>query len=456
MRFLPPFVFGMWLSVAGVLAGGAGAPELDSDQITRTIYVNGSTGNDGWNGTAAGFASGMTGPVKSITRGWQLAVIQTQANHGVRILVAPGTYLEGSVTDATAMSLSYPANGKPIVLEGAGWSEGTLTGDVIITGAGPWSGWTNNADGTWTAPWPYDFGLIDLAQLGATAAQNVPEVFRRFERLWVDEVAYLQFTGSTDPNLTMLEPGEGAFWVDTTANTITARPPNGATLDGAQIEASLRRRLLHLYRPSGDAAIPAPVILRNLVFRRTGEYLAFLQNSNQVTIDDCAFRDARHVNLYIGSSATQSTIRRVEVSGAGGTGFNHDGRDHLVEDFILTSNGRQALVSKFLGWAYGGMKLGHGTGVTYRRWTVTDTSGVGVWFDTACRDVELLDSTITGGTTAAVFIENNNGNTIPGLGAATTVTIQGNAITGHLGVAGLTTGKGIQIAESENVILIRT
>jgi hypothetical protein len=434
-------------------SAGAGAPEIAPSALTQTLYVNVATGNDTWSGASATFTSGNTGPVKTIKKAWALAVAATQSNKGVRILVAPGTYLEGSASDATALSLSYPANGKPIVLEGTGWSPGTLTGDVIITGAAAHTGWSANGDGTWSAPWPYNFGLMDLGQLGATAEQNVPEVFRRLERLWVNGTAYLQFTGPSDPNLPLLTASEGAFWVNTSTQTITARPPSGQSLAGASVEAAVRRRLVHWYRPSGDAGLPAPIVLRNLVFRRTGEYLAFFQNSNQLTIEDCAFRDARHISLYIGSTATQSTVRRVEVSGAGGTGFGHDGRDHLVEDFTLTNNGRQALVSKFLGWAYGGMKIGHGADVTYRRWTVTGNFGVGVWFDTACHGVELLDSTITGGNTAAIFIENNNSTTIPGLGTSPTLTIRGNVITNHIGTPGVTNGKGIQMAESENVLI---
>lgn len=446
-------ILAVLLPLSHLAAGGAGAPAITPSQITRVLYVNGTTGSDAWNGTEATFVGGTSGPTRTIKRAWDLAVIQTQANNGVRIVVAPGTYLEGSTSDATALSLAYPANGKPIILEGAGWSEGALTGNVVITGATAWTGWADNGNGTWSAPWPHDFGLMDLGQLGATAEQNVPEVFRRMERLWVNGVAYLQFTGGSDPNLSLLSAEEGAFWVNTTTKTITAKPPAGTSLSGAAVEAAVRRRLMHLYRASGDAGLPAPVVFRNLVFQRTGEYLAFFQNSNQVTIEDCAFRDARHVSLNIGSSATQSTIRRVEVSGAGGTGFYHNGNDHLVEDFALTGNGRQALVSKFLGWAYGGMKIGHGTNVTYRRWTVRDNFGVAVWFDTACRGVELLDSTITGGNTAGIFVENNNSTTIPGLGASTTLTIRGNVITGHIGTPGLTNGKGIQMAESENVLI---
>lgn len=448
LLFLAAFALRSSLSAAG-----NGAPEVAPAAFTQTIHVNVANGNDSWNGSAASFASGSTGPVKTIKKAWALAVAATQANQGARILVAPGTYLEGSVSDATALSLAYPANGKPIALEGAGWTPGTLTNDVIITGATALSGWTAHGDGTWSAPWPHDFGLMDLGQLGATADQNVPEVFRRMERIWVNDQAYLQFTGPTDPNLPLLTASEGAFWVNTTTQTITARPPAGQSLSGATVQAAVRRRLAHWYRPSGDADLPAPILLRNIVFQRTGEYLAFFQNSNQLTVEDCAFRDARHIGLSIGSTATQSTVRRVAVSGAGGTGFGHDGQDHLVEDFTLTRNGRQALVSKFLGWAYGGMKIGHGTDVTYRRWTVTDNFGVGVWFDTACHGVELLDSVITGGNTAAVFIENNNSTTITGLGNAPTVTLRGNVITGHLGTPGLTNGKGVQLAESENVLI---
>jgi hypothetical protein len=422
-----------------------GAPEIDPSDVTLTVHVS-TEGNDD-TGTGSALA-----PFRTIKRGLAEAnTLITSQQTGVRVLIAPGIYLEEDDNALTTLQLSYPSGGHPLVIEGEGWSPGVHTGDVILTGAKPHSGWEANGDGTYTANWPYTLPRLNPAQIGVGPGVHYPEVVGRMERLFVNEAIYFQFEGPSDPNLANLDPGEGAFWIDDESKTITALPPPGTDFANAEIEAIVRGRLIHAWRHSSQSNTPAPLVFRNLVIRRAGEYGLFLQNANGVTIEDSAFIDSRHSNLVV--QGRDQTIRRVRVDGAGLTGLKQDGQNLLVEDFQLHDNGRQALISRFLGWAYGGMKVGNGVDVHYRRWEVLRTSGVGVWFDTRCRNVVFEDSLVADGTTAALFIEHNNEVSIPGLGSAPTVTVRRNVIVRHPGLPGVSTGKGIQLAASQNVYI---
>lgn len=433
-------------AVEELVAFASGAPEIDEGLIDRILHVSPS-GNDA---TADGTEAL---PFKSISAalaraGW----LNQNLGEGVRVLVAAGTYLEGPAGANPAQYFPYPVNGKPIILEGEGWSPGTLTGDVVVTGAEPWGGWVDNGNGSWTAPWPYDFGEIDPATIGNPP--SVPAAYPKREWLYVDGVTYFQFADAADPTLANRTDLEGAFWIDTTAQTITAIPPAGADFAGAAaagtIQATTRIAAFHGWRSGSLVGIPAPVAIRNIRFVRFGEYALRFQNSNGLIIEDCEVLQCRHYGLQVIDSVG-NTIRRVAVNDIGVVGLGHQADNALVEDFQLKRNGRQAMLNRFLGWGYGGMKIGNSAQVTYRRWEVRDSEGVGVWFDTGLVEVDFSDSVVTGSKAPAVFIENNNANTVADLGERTTLWLREVYIADSIGEPGATDGKGIQFAASENV-----
>lgn len=424
----------------------SGAPEIDAGRIDHVLHVSPS-GNDA---TADGT---LAFPYNSVTAALSRAAVLNQGQSaGIKVLVAPGTYRVGAVAEEPGPYFPHPEGGRPIILEGAGWSPGTLTGDVILTGAEPLTGWVDNGDGTWTAFWPHDLGEIDPATIGDPP--SLPEAYPKRDGLFVDGIPYYQFAGAADPTLANRTAEEGAFWVDTVARTLTAWPPDGsdfaAAVTAGTIEGITRIRAFYGWRIGSLAGIPAPIAIRNIRFERFGEYALRFQNSNGLIIEDCEFLQCRHYGLLVTDSAN-NTIRRVRINDNGVTGLGHQADNGLVEDIQLNRNGRQAMLNRFLGWGYGGMKIGNSAGVTYRRWEVRDSEGVGVWFDTGLVEVDFSDSVITGSKTASIFVENSNTNTLTDLGERTTLWLRELYIADSIGEPGATDGKGIQFAASENV-----
>ena len=143
------------------------------------------------------------------------------------MLVAPGVYREntpGNTTDTVLKFGNYKVNA-PLVIEGAGWNSASPqnTGDVIISGsddwsrknsAAPWtfnsgtgdwtppapdpgvadSAWVQNANGTWSKPWIYSWGLEARQITGGVFIDAV----RRRELIHVNGVTYYPVNPPSD------------------------------------------------------------------------------------------------------------------------------------------------------------------------------------------------------------------------------------------------------------------
>jgi hypothetical protein len=429
--------------------GGTGAAPISESLVTEIVHVS-PAGNDS---TGNGSASA---PYRTIQRGLNRANQFNAVEVGAKVLVAPGTYREGAIGAATAITFPSPATAAPIILEGAGWNPAAPanTGDVIITGSEPWTGWTAVGDGTWTKAWPYDWGLSP-----DNGAPNVPEVFRRYEMVHVNGATYYQVTGPSDPRRANVRPGDGCFWVDEVNDLITVAPPSGfGDLNSALVEVSVRRRLVHHFRTQ-SATSPTNIVLRNLVFQHSGSgynrAAVQLQNVIGAHLEDCVFRDNKNIGLTGGGINSVATFRRLLASGNAEMGFTWRGVDLLAEDIDLLNNSRQADVSQYYGWGYGGMKIGESANMTFRRLRALDNVGLGFWFDTGNVNMLLEDSVSTGNTTTGLFVENNNRNNLPGLGTSTTVLARNCLFVGNVQTSpqNFVTGRGVYITESENVVI---
>ncbi len=143
------------LPVCAFALGGTGAAPIDESVITITLHVDASA-KSGGNGSAAS-------PFNTLQAALNRTVhTHNAASQSVRVQLAPGTYREGTPGATNASSLPSPSTAAPIVVEGAGWNPAAPahTGNVIRSGSEAWnSGWTPAADGTWTRPWPYAWGV---------------------------------------------------------------------------------------------------------------------------------------------------------------------------------------------------------------------------------------------------------------------------------------------------------
>jgi hypothetical protein len=428
--------------------GGTGAQPVDESLIEVTLYVDASA-PDGGNGTQAS-------PFNSIQPALNQAVNNHNANsRGVRVLIAPGTYRSGSAENLTAIQFPSPSTPLPVIIEGAGWSEGVHTGDVIITGSEVWTDWTDEGDGTWSKPWTYAWGVGP----NNTGGGNPPEAMLRYEWVHVNGDTYYQFNSGDDPNLQWLNEHEGAFWVDEAAERITIRPPASVSdLNDEVVEVTTRRRLVHFFRPQANTS-PTNIVLRNLVFQHGSGGLntgaVFFQNAVGLHVEDCVFRNNKHMGGVFSGIASEFTVRRTDFIGNGEMGSGIQGVNVLYEDVRWMNNARQADVVRYYGWGYGGIKIGESSNLTFRRVEASNNYGMGIWFDTGNVACLVEDSLVLDNTSYGIWSENNNRNNIAALGGRPTVVVRRTLMEGNYRRTpqANANGGGFYITEAENTVI---
>jgi hypothetical protein len=435
------------------MATGTGAPEIDEGLVTTTLHVAAFGGSDGNPGTEGS-------PLATLAEAFAR---YNGGSGGYRIILLPGTHRPGTAGTEPALSLpgTIPAT-RPLILEGSGWSPGTHTGDVVISGSEDWSGvWTNagteNGRTAWEKAWPYVWGLsINISAPAITP----PDVVRTYHLVHVGGVTYYEVLGAGDPTIANLSASEGYFHVDEATNLIRVVPPASiADLNTKLVEVSTRRTLLRYFRPQAETS-PTPLAVRNLVFRHAAPGLAGAafraQNHNGFILEDCHFVDNKNGGLALeGNSATTFTVRRCTIAGNGATGAGFRAANALVTDSRFEGNSRQADVAEFYGWDYGGFKIGESSNVSFTHLFVKNNYGVGMWIDTGNVGILVDNCYSKDNTTTGIFIENNNSNTIPGLGSATTVEVRNSTFAYNIQTspANPVVGRGIYITESENVVI---
>ncbi len=452
LPLLLALAFLAFAALSRALATEPGAAPIDESLIVATLHVSPSGNDSSGNGSASS-------PFRTISRGLTVAHQHyNAANLGVRVLVHPGTYREGSPGGQWAIVLPSPSTPAPFVLEGAGWNRAAPanTGDVILSGSEDWSGgWTSVGDGTWTRPWPYAWGASPLNGSNPPAV----EAFRRYEMVHVDGQTYYQVAGPADSAaLAKLTAAEGAFWVNESTGLITLRPPASVTnLNTRLVEVTTKRKLLYHFRPSTATSL-TNIIVRNLVFQHAApglmESAVHFQNARNMLVEDVVVRNNKHTGLSMDMRAPY-TVRRLSAVHNGEAGAGGRGRGGAWEDSDFSHNARQAHISGYYSWTVCGIKLGDAQNTVIRRSRASHNAGFGFWWDTACFRSELSDSAATHNFASGVFIEfNNNANNVtPPLGSDTSVLVRNTTLAhNRRPPVGTYMGRGAVLAENENAV----
>lgn len=510
-----PRLLGRLLAAAAALLlalvpahAGTGAAPIDERAITLTLNV--APAPLGSDTTGDGSAAR---PYASLRRALAVAQPRKIAGTGVRVLLAPGVYREGSPTDNWAVQFNFgvaQSTSAPLVVEGAGWDPAAPrnTSDVIISGSEDWSGgWTRNPDGTWSRDWPHAFGVPTHSY-----PFGVSDALLRRELVHVDGQTYYQINppnytnrsgvvGSAtegDPgnpnnvNGGRLTPTEGSFWVTdavlsgttvTTMGRITIRPPAAAPADfdlnrsGRLVEVTTKRNLLQLWL-GAQSANPTNVVLRNLTFQHAGGGYALLaQHQNNLLIEDCRFIKNKRTGFTV-LPGRNVTLRRVDSSdnGENGAGITSVQNGLLVE-CSFNRNSRQSEIVGLTGWSVCGIKFyttaGDNVAITALRCEARDNRSTGFWWDTGNVECEMFDSISVNNSTNGTFIEANNSAEnnyesvgagslgiagIPRLGARPTVTVRRSVFAGNRPAPGTEAyraarGRGIFFSENENAVI---
>ncbi len=508
MLVRPSLLLVALLTACAVAVAGTGAGPIDERAITLTLHVapaplGHDTSGDG--STAR--------PYASLRRALAVAQPRKIAGTGVRVVLAPGTYREGSPADNWAVAFNFgvaQSTSAPLVIEGAGWDPAAPrnTGAVIISGSEDWSGgWTKNSDGTWSRDWPYAFGVP-----AHSFPFGVSDALLRRELVHVDGRTFYQINppnytnrsgvvGSAtegDPgnpnnvNGGRLTPDEGAFWVTdavlsgptvTTMGRITIRPPAAAPADydlnqpGRLVEVTTKRSLLQIWL-GAQSATPTNVVLRNLTFQHAGgQYSALIQHQNNLLIEDCRFIKNKRSGLTV-LPGRNVTLRRVDVSDNGENGGGITSvQNALLVECSFNRNARQAEIVGLTGWSVCGIKFyttsGDNIGITVLRSEARHNRATGFWWDTGNVECEMIDSISVNNSTNGTFIEANNSSEnnyesvgagslgiagIPRLGARPTVTVRRSVLANSRPAPGTesyrtTKGRGVFFSENENAVI---
>lgn len=367
---------------------------VDESAIQLTLYVdpaNGEAADDDQHG-------GADAPFATLHYACLAAARAKDANRGVRVMLANGTYRETA-------SIPAPAEGKkdtdaPLVIEG------TERDQAIIDGADT-EGWSASTwkeeGGNWTHPWPFARAAGSLpgwpgrspANKGTAAVASA--AYRRGDLLIVNGNLLRQVNASAD-----LQPG--TFWVKTAVPafsshrgngpvsagpggaSVTVQPPEDTPLTEAIIQVGVRPLGLSVEKRRN-------VVVRGLMIQHTANPTAPNEGgaaSNGVLFNECAnvlvedvlsqWNDGR--GLAISRGEANWTLRRVRLLHNGATGLEVGGASNLLaEDGEASFNNYRG---QWADWIdphdLAGILAQGVTGSTWRRQRVVSNFCRGAWF----------------------------------------------------------------------------
>jgi hypothetical protein len=200
-------LIGIFLAVTGSVSAGAtlatganaglNVAQLEAS-VGQIIYVNPSHANasDSNSGTA-------TMPVRTIARADILATNANRQGIGVKVLISAGVYREKVSYGGTTAA--------PVIFEAV------TPGQVIMSGADVWTGWTDQGNGLYSHAWNYDWGLMPIPPLWISSGFNQPiaDIVRRREIISVNGQMLAQVLSTN-----YLTPG--TFYINESQNYVSS------------------------------------------------------------------------------------------------------------------------------------------------------------------------------------------------------------------------------------------
>jgi Right handed beta helix region/Secretion system C-terminal sorting domain len=411
-----------------------------NEQNLEQIHVS-TTGSDNNAGTSAA-------PFRTLKKAMSTALTKKRANIGTKVIIAAGTYREGTPTDSWAMTFNIQlaqSTAAPIVIEGAGWNAQNPknTGDVILSGSEDMSkGWTKNTDGTWSKDWQYAFGVPPKS-----TTFGVSDAFLRREWVHINGKTvyhinppnYTNINGTVgttldgDPsnpnnvNGGRLTADESCFWVKdavitngvvTTMGKITikmaANTPANFDLNAQSnvVEVSTKGNFMQIWIDT-QSPTPTNVVIRNLTFQHVGgQFPLLVQRQNNVLVEDCRFIKNKKNGFSLNPSLN-AIVRRCDFSENGEYGASFNGvQNSLIDKCSFNRNSRQGEIVGYTGWSVCGVKFftknADNKNITLRHSEALDNRSTGFWWDTGNHDCLMIECVSLRNSSSGSFIEDNN------------------------------------------------
>ncbi len=319
---------------------------------TGEVYYVATNGNNGNAGTSA------AAPLATLA-----AAIGKVSAAGATIVVRGGTYHEGEI-EVLGSKPAFTIQNYP--------------GEAVwFDGATVLSGWTNNGNGTWSAPYAltYDRNLGKGANIATWSGAVTRTIV---DQVWLDTTRLTPVADATTP-------GAGQFSVNQSTHILTiGSDPTGKTTRVVDLKYLLAGTTVNVKGIGIRRYAQAMVEYR-------GSALAVGTGSiiEQVTIEHCSV-DA----LSIGGAGI--TIRRCTFQDTGHSGVMGDNAGGLVfEQNIIRRCNRADYDAEP---TTAGFKMTRTfAGVTIRHNLIQDIAdGAGIWFDTTVSRSKVINNTIIG------------------------------------------------------------
>ncbi len=405
----------------GTLPVPATGANVDESRVTKILYVDPAhteATDDNKHGTA-------DAPFATLAFACDAAARAKDANVGVKIVLAAGTYREAAEIHAPASGVAD--TDAPLVIEAAEREQAVLDGADT-------EGWTPSTwkpDGPhWTHPWPFRRSVSGRPPAGLPPGAT-GESSRRGDLLFVNGVILRQVNAAAD-----LAPGcfwgmpppvnaggrRGAATVGGSAAGPVAvvQPPEDTELAGAIIQVGVRARGLMITGRRN-------VVVRGLLIQHaadpadpggTGERAAgfVIDRCANVLVEDVLSQWNDGTGLLIAGrdgapGGGDITLRRVRTLHNGGSGlavFNV--KNLLVEDSESSFNNFRG---SWAGWidpqGVAGVKAEEVGGSTWRRQHAVGNACRGLWWAGGNTDVTVEDAVVRDNAITGMFLEDNPG-----------------------------------------------
>jgi len=367
---------------ASALPAPATGASIDESKVQQVLFVNNQSPSaaDSNPGTEAL-------PFMTVSHAALIAQSLNARSTGVKVYIAPGTYRE---------LVSLPQTGKetsaPMVFEG------TVRGQVILSGSDVWSGWTQTSNNVYQHNWPYAWGIAPYPR-GWDGNTTLQDIVRRREMVYVNGhnmAQVLQYSDLTDYT----------FFADENAHIIYLQLGAGISMSDATVEVAIRPQVF-------IAQGKKNLVVRDLVFQHGNAAVqdAAIQviDSNNVLVDGCTFEWNNWIALGL-SGTSNMTLTNNVASRNGATGFDVYNMKNLVLDSNDTSfNNWRGARGNFYGWSVAGAKIGGVHVGLVSHHTSAGNRARGLWLDYDNRDLTVDSVTSAFNFNDGIFIEANPG-----------------------------------------------
>jgi hypothetical protein len=346
---------------------------------TKTIYVDGSTGQDTNQGTSSQ-------PLRTLAAAARIALGNYGQGVATMISIKPGVYRE-------AVSMNY--SGRP---SSAGVSFVAASGGtVVMNGADLWNGWQPDPikSGVYTHQWTFHWGPCNVPK-------DWPElkaIVARREIVFVNGAMLKQVLSAN-------ELSEGTFFVDEGSQQIKLYPPAGTDMASAPVEIGVRPHLLNIHGISN-------LTVSGMVFTKAatclpGGSMELFDSSNDA-IENSQFNWNNWQGLVL-HNVSQVTIHGLQASYNGGSGLlGYQIKSLMLEGGETSYNNWRGDWGSFYFFSQAGTKLLRVHDSKFQNFRAVNNQTSGLWFDTDNANVRIENANLSFNRANGLFLEANQG-----------------------------------------------